>query len=273
MSEQTEKMLILARRAIGNENYTDATRYYEQILMDEPNNWEAVFYYDLCAAATCVVRDIAPSATRIGKSFKNAFDIIDLSDIQNKQIILKQIAADARIVLLALRNGAREFLTGSYSDGSSEFCNRVRACGNAALMIGDCFYSIGEKTSAADFYTLAQDLYNGQARLPEMAISRIREVYPSFQGKKSGCYVATAVYGSYDCPQVWTLRRYRDNILAQNWFGRAFIRTYYAISPTLVKWFGETNWFKNMWRGKLDRMVKKLQENGVENTPYEDRNW
>ena len=25
-----------------------------------------------------------------------------------------------------------------------------------------------------------------------------------------GCYVATAVYGSYDCPQVWTLRRYRD---------------------------------------------------------------
>ena len=25
-----------------------------------------------------------------------------------------------------------------------------------------------------------------------------------------GCYVATAVYGSYDCPQVWTLRRYRE---------------------------------------------------------------
>ena len=41
----------------------------------------------------------------------------------------------------------------------------------------------------------------------------------------------------------------------------------------LVKWFGETNWFKNMWRGKLDRMVKKLQENGVEDTPYEDRIW
>ena len=24
------------------------------------------------------------------------------------------------------------------------------------------------------------------------------------------CYVATAVYGSYDCPEVWTLRRFRD---------------------------------------------------------------
>ncbi len=88
-----------------------------------------------------------------------------------------------------------------------------------------------------------------------------------------GCYVATAVYGSYDCPEVWTLRRYRDNTLAETWYGRAFIKTYYAISPTLVKWFGETEWFKNMWRGKLDSMVEKLQENGVESTPYEDKDW
>ena len=53
---------------------------------------------------------------------------------------------------------------------------------------------------------------------------------------KAGCYVATAVYGSYDCPQVWTLRRFRDHTLAASWYGRSFIRAYYAISPTLVKW-------------------------------------
>ena len=88
-----------------------------------------------------------------------------------------------------------------------------------------------------------------------------------------GCYVATAVYGSYDCPEVWTLRRYRDNILAETWYGKAFIKTYYAISPTLVKWFGHTEWFKKMWKGKLDSMVKKLQANGVESTPYKDKNW
>lgn len=89
----------------------------------------------------------------------------------------------------------------------------------------------------------------------------------------NGCYVATAVYGSYDCPQVWTLRRYRDNDLAATWYGRAFIHIYYAISPTLVKWFGHTEWFKKMWRGKLDRMVKNLQEKGYESTPYEDQDW
>lgn len=93
------------------------------------------------------------------------------------------------------------------------------------------------------------------------------------QESSSGCYVATAVYGSYDCPEVWTLRRYRDNQLAKTWYGRLFIHTYYAISPTLVRWFGNTQWFKNMWKPKLDKMVDRLQKEGVENTPYQDRNW
>lgn len=91
--------------------------------------------------------------------------------------------------------------------------------------------------------------------------------------KSGGCYVATAVYGSYDCPQVWTLRRYRDYSLAKTWYGRAFIHTYYAISPTLVKWFGHTKWFKKLWRCKLDHIVEKLKARGVEDAPYEDKNW
>ena len=88
-----------------------------------------------------------------------------------------------------------------------------------------------------------------------------------------GCYVATCVYGSYDCPQVWTLRRFRDNTLAKSVFGRAFIRFYYAVSPTIVKWFGQTSWFKRMWQGTLDKLVQKLNAQGVESTPYQDRDW
>ena len=87
------------------------------------------------------------------------------------------------------------------------------------------------------------------------------------------CVVATCVYGSYDCPEVWTLRRFRDETLASTWYGRAFIRTYYAIGPTIVKWFGGTTWFKNMWKPVLDKMVSKLNSNGVEDTPYNDRPW
>ena len=106
--------------------------------------------------------------------------------------------------------------------------------------------------------------------LSTRAVQALLEVELEEQG---GCYVATAVYGSYDCPQVWTLRRFRDDMLAKTFFGRAFIRLYYAVSPTLVKWFGHTDWFKRMWQGPLDRMVANLRAKGVEDTPYEDKHW
>ena len=109
--------------------------------------------------------------------------------------------------------------------------------------------------------------------LAKMVREELRKTNPNAKALKKGCYVATAVYGSYNCPEVWTLRRYRDDTLAQTWYGRAFIHTYYAVSPTLVKWFGDTDWFKNMWKPKLDRMVERLNGDGVENTPYEDKNW
>ena len=101
----------------------------------------------------------------------------------------------------------------------------------------------------------------------------LKSTQNSTASSSGGCYVATCVYGSYDCPQVWTLRRFRDNTLGETWYGRAFVRMYYAVSPTLVKWFGQTQWFKRMWKGTLDKMVDRLSSNGVEDTPYEDKKW
>ena len=137
------------------------------------------------------------------------------------------------------------------------------------------------------------DSRNNEIRDIKQAYARIASLNPGFEAppipspeyvslpvsnkssssSSGGCYVATAVYGSYDCPEVWTLRRYRDDTLAETWYGRAFIHTYYAISPTLVKYFGDSAWFKNMWKPKLDRMVRRLNGDGVENTPYEDKPW
>ena len=86
-----------------------------------------------------------------------------------------------------------------------------------------------------------------------------------------GCYIATCVYGSYDCPQVWTLRRFRDDTLKRTAPGRAFVRCYYALSPSLVRRFGETAVFRALWRSALDRLVNGLRKKGVADTRYEDR--
>lgn len=91
--------------------------------------------------------------------------------------------------------------------------------------------------------------------------------------QKEGCYVATCVYGSYDCEEVWTLRRFRDYYLLNNIFGVLFIKVYYAISPKIIKVFGNTKWFKTIFKSILDKFVLNLQNRGVKNTPYNDKKY
>ncbi len=88
-----------------------------------------------------------------------------------------------------------------------------------------------------------------------------------------GCYIATCVYGSYDTPEVCTLRRFRDYKLAKTAVGRLFISIYYAISPQLVRYFGEKKCFRTVCRHLLDKMVSYLQSKGLSNKPYEDIKW
>ena len=86
----------------------------------------------------------------------------------------------------------------------------------------------------------------------------------------SGCYVATSIYESYDCPPVWVLRRFRDESLAHTVLGRTFISTYYLISPKLVELLGNTRVFKSAVKPLLDTFVRGLTRLGYSDSPYLD---
>lgn len=54
--------------------------------------------------------------------------------------------------------------------------------------------------------------------------------------QNSGCFIATACYGFADCPEVRTLRDFRDQVLLSSPFGRVLTRLYYLISPPVARW-------------------------------------
>lgn len=104
------------------------------------------------------------------------------------------------------------------------------------------------------------EAYQAKQRAKQERLAREKQAAQQKQSSSSGCYIATAVYGSYTHPQTMVLRAYRDGVLLKNPFGRAFVRAYYATSPTLVKYLGETEWFKRFWRARLDKMVLKIKD-------------
>jgi len=50
------------------------------------------------------------------------------------------------------------------------------------------------------------------------------------------CFIATAVYGDYDHPQVRELRVFRDQVLMKSPARRRFVCWYYRVGPDLVNW-------------------------------------
>jgi hypothetical protein len=51
---------------------------------------------------------------------------------------------------------------------------------------------------------------------------------------KGSCYIATAIYGDYDAPQVLIFRNFRDTFLLKTRIGIGFVKLYYRYSPYLV---------------------------------------
>ena len=46
--------------------------------------------------------------------------------------------------------------------------------------------------------------------------------------RRDGCFVATAVYGNSEVPQVQVLRNFRDTVLMEHPVGRKFVDFYYS---------------------------------------------
>lgn len=67
--------------------------------------------------------------------------------------------------------------------------------------------------------------------------------------ESDGCFIATAVYGSFLAPEVQELRKFRDDVLLKSTIGRFFVHFYYFLSPSfaniianheiLRKWVGQ----------------------------------
>lgn len=300
-SDFVEKCLQNARRAKQKEDWSEMEKYYNLAEQNDPQNIEAIFYSAYAKAKNSLIDSDIYKRQANFKVLQNCISIIDDNfDIEKEEEnreIVKAMYDD--IIAMACSDYVYNRKVNGYFEVSNDKNETIALIHGMFKAFIDTLENIANKVDHKEdrlFY------YEMALKLAESIISKgISVGYPSYYRDKimyfhrliknigdthsipleapkpppakGGCYVATSVYGSYDCPEVWTLRRFRDYTLAETWYGRVFIHTYYIISPTIVKWFGDTRWFKKLWRRKLDKMVSKLKLKGFEDTPYNDKNW
>jgi len=72
---------------------------------------------------------------------------------------------------------------------------------------------------------------------------------------KDACFIATACYGTSETKEVETLRQFRDQYLLTNPLGKAFLKSYYTLSPPLAEFISKHPLLKKIGRITLKPLV------------------
>lgn len=298
-SNELANLFVLARRSVETSDYENGEKYFTQILKSEPKNWEALFFQAFCKSMACKIREIEMVGDLFTKSLVATFQLIknEVKTKEGKIEAVKTVAVRSNELASMLYNSALNYYLEMDHDIRPSFLqDTVGRCNKAILIestVGKAIeiyfpdYSelheilcLSLKTAVARLIDLNEKgiLTDSVSNLIQSLTTQIKKYdssykssftpRPNISAPTGGCYIATAVYGSYDCPEVWLLRRFRDYNLNSTWLGKAFIKVYYRFSPSLVKRYGKIGWLSKFSKALLDIFIKWLLDRGVSNTPY-----
>lgn len=281
-----DNLLELADKALEAGNFSEAYTYYSKVLEVEPKNYKAWFGK---GRATCWLGDVnSLNIEEALKYFHNSLDnapedyFEELSSIIGKEINNICMA----VLKLTLREIPENMSYGSVyplkqrlKELTIYFIEAMSLSPNEILIYENAVFNIKasvEFNQNDQYYieinqVIKKIIEKALENNPNLDISQyegLSEINPlDYQFKSSlpeekslfPCYIATAVYGDFNAPQVLTLRHYRDEALMKTKLGRLFVRYYYTLSPSVVRWMKGKIKINQFVKRILDQVVQTIE--------------
>lgn len=141
-SDELKNLYEIARRAKDTDNNEKAEKYYDMILVKDPNSWEANFYTTYYSAMSCKIAEISLAADKVANCFKSTLDLIK-SNLTGDEYIkaIDEIATKSESISNMLGNAAinqYRSIDGQIKDQfTTEYMSHVLSAANVMLTFGN----------------------------------------------------------------------------------------------------------------------------------------
>ena len=144
-NERLTNLYEIARRARDNNDNETAARYYEMILVDDPQSWEATFYAVYCKTLDCRIVQIESAAKAIDRSLDSVFTLVKEQLSKDEQaVVLKEIELRCVVAATVFYSSAEKHyvevplsLKADSTEYTQEFLDRSYASRDLLLHCGD----------------------------------------------------------------------------------------------------------------------------------------
>ena len=140
-SDKIKNLYVMARRAKDENNAIEAAKYYEMIIMEVPNDWEALFYFNFFNAQKTNLHDLSSSVYRLNKALNGVFEALENSGKSNEEKwnIAEKIINNINGVCIVWTAQSKSYYNRYPNSNTSvsDLCNRVNAIADLQKNMAD----------------------------------------------------------------------------------------------------------------------------------------